>query len=246
MSSDAIIEGLKQGNTVELDVLQNMKEGLNSVVDKMISECLSRNDGLSELTEKLSLETWGQPAAEFTAEDEIKLAKTIEYAIRTCERRIDYNTTRKTEKLQDTAEGFKIQQAVLDFLLTHAKVHDDACDQRAALHNESTDMADGSPHEALIARECGFLDKVFAFHRHAARQLRERKEWSYRQIECDHEIEQLDLQKHMGALFNIAAAAKIDLAAVREDDENDEADEQSCHEKQAAWESHIRSAARLG
>jgi len=55
MSSDAIIEGLKQGNTVELDVLQNMKEGLNSVVDKMISECLSRNDGLSELTEKLSL-----------------------------------------------------------------------------------------------------------------------------------------------------------------------------------------------
>lgn len=46
MSSDAIIEGLKQGNAVELGVLQNMKEGLNGVVDGMISECSSRRDGL--------------------------------------------------------------------------------------------------------------------------------------------------------------------------------------------------------
>ena len=55
MSSDAIIEGLKQGNAIELGVLQNMKEGLNTVVDGMINECLSRSDGLSELTEKLKL-----------------------------------------------------------------------------------------------------------------------------------------------------------------------------------------------
>ena len=55
MSSDAIIEGLKQGNGVELGVLQNLKEGLNTVVDGMINECLSRSDGLTELTEKLSL-----------------------------------------------------------------------------------------------------------------------------------------------------------------------------------------------
>ena len=55
MSSDAIIEGLKQGNTIELGVLQNLKEGLNTVVDGMINECLNRSDGLSELTEKLKL-----------------------------------------------------------------------------------------------------------------------------------------------------------------------------------------------
>ena len=130
-------------------------------------------------------------------------------------------------------------------MLTHARVHDDACDQRATLYNKSTDMADVSPHEALNARECVFIDKVLTFHRHAARSLRDRKVWSYDQIECAHDIAQMDLQTQMGALFDIAAAAKIDLEAVREDDENDEADEQSCHEKQAAWESHIRSAARL-
>ena len=55
MSSDAIIKGLKQGNGVELGVLQNLKEGLNTVVDGMINDCLNRSDGLSELTETLKL-----------------------------------------------------------------------------------------------------------------------------------------------------------------------------------------------
>ncbi|KAI4698256.1 uncharacterized protein J4E84_001392 [Alternaria hordeiaustralica] len=227
MSSDAIIEGLKQGNTVELDVLQNMKEGLNSVVDKMISECLSRNDGLSELTEKLSLEGSSEAATDFTTEDETKLAKTIEDAIQTCERHIDHETTRKRLTLHRTAQAFKAQQGVLDFLLTHARVHDDACDQRATLHNNLTDMVDGSPHEALIARECGFLDKVFTFHRHAARELRERKARTYEQIERDHEWILSNLQLEMAALSRIADAAKIDLATVRDDDE---VDGQSLHE----------------
>ena len=55
MSSDTIIEGLKQGNAIELGVLQNMKEGFNTVVDGMIDQCLSRSDGIAELTESLKL-----------------------------------------------------------------------------------------------------------------------------------------------------------------------------------------------
>ena len=55
MSSDTIIEGLKQGNAIELGVLKDMKEGLNTVVDGMINECLDRSDGLAELAEKLQL-----------------------------------------------------------------------------------------------------------------------------------------------------------------------------------------------
>jgi len=55
MSSDAIIEGLKQGNAIELGVLKDMKEGFIALADGMIDECLSRSDGLTELTETLSL-----------------------------------------------------------------------------------------------------------------------------------------------------------------------------------------------
>jgi hypothetical protein len=55
MSPNAIIEGLKQGNAIELGVLKDMKEGMNAVVDGMINECLNRSDGLSDLTEKLHL-----------------------------------------------------------------------------------------------------------------------------------------------------------------------------------------------
>jgi hypothetical protein len=55
MSPNAIIEGLKQGNAIELGVLKDMKEGMNAVVDGMINECLNRSDGLSDLMEKLQL-----------------------------------------------------------------------------------------------------------------------------------------------------------------------------------------------
>jgi hypothetical protein len=55
MSSNAIIEGLKQGNAIELGVLKDMKEGFVKVVDGMINECLNRSDGLSELMEKLQI-----------------------------------------------------------------------------------------------------------------------------------------------------------------------------------------------
>jgi hypothetical protein len=55
MSPNAIIEGLKQGNAIELGVLRDVKEGMNAVVDGMINECLNRSDGLSDLMEKVRL-----------------------------------------------------------------------------------------------------------------------------------------------------------------------------------------------
>jgi hypothetical protein len=55
MSPNAIIEDLKQGNAIELGVLKEMKEGLGTVVEATIKECLNRSDGLSELAEKLQL-----------------------------------------------------------------------------------------------------------------------------------------------------------------------------------------------
>ncbi|KAI4619867.1 hypothetical protein J4E83_005724 [Alternaria metachromatica] len=219
MSSDTIIEGLKQGNGVELGVLQNLKEGLNTVVDGMINQCLSRSDGLAELTENLSLGSSSEAATDLTAEDEIKLAKIIEDAMRFCEREIDFNTGTKKVELARTSIGFKAQQGVLDMLLTHIKAHEDALDQRAALQDKSQDVVDWSPYDALQLRECAFLDKLLAFHRDAARELRERKKSCYDRIEDQHGWAQGTLQMQMAALLRIAEAAKIDLEVVRDLDE---------------------------
>jgi hypothetical protein len=51
--SDSLIEGLKQGNTVEMELVKKLKEGLDFIVDGMQRECLNRSDALSELREEL-------------------------------------------------------------------------------------------------------------------------------------------------------------------------------------------------
>jgi len=112
-------------------------------------------------------------------------------------------------------------------LLTHIKVHEDALDQRVALQDKSKDVADWSSYEALQLRECAFLDKLLAFHRDAARELRERKKSCYDRIESEHGRAQNTLQMQMAAPLCIAEAAKIDLATSRDDDE---VDGQSLHE----------------
>ena len=122
--------------------------------------------------------------------------------------------------------GFKAEKSVLDMLHTHAKVHDDACDQRVALHNKLKVVGDGPLYE-LHQKECNFLDELFAFHRNAAKKYRERKDFRFREIRDYHELAQAALQTQMGALLDIAGAAKIDLAAAREEDE---ADARSLHE----------------
>ncbi|KAH4038698.1 hypothetical protein HBI52_077580 [Parastagonospora nodorum] len=48
-----IIEGLKQGNAVELELVKKMKEGLDSVTEGLMLECYNRSDALSELRESL-------------------------------------------------------------------------------------------------------------------------------------------------------------------------------------------------
>jgi hypothetical protein len=53
MASNAIIEGLKQGNALELELVKKLKEGLGFVVDGMEKECYNRADALSELREEL-------------------------------------------------------------------------------------------------------------------------------------------------------------------------------------------------
>jgi hypothetical protein len=46
---DTLIEGLKQGNAIEIEFIKKLKEGLDFVADGMQTECFSRSDALSEL-----------------------------------------------------------------------------------------------------------------------------------------------------------------------------------------------------
>ena len=55
MSSAAIMAGLKSGNAMEMATIEEVKAGMNSVLDGMLRECFNRSDGLSELMEKLQL-----------------------------------------------------------------------------------------------------------------------------------------------------------------------------------------------
>lgn len=52
-SLDSILEGLKQGNSLELEFIKRLKEGFDFIADGMEKECYSRSDALSEAREKL-------------------------------------------------------------------------------------------------------------------------------------------------------------------------------------------------
>jgi hypothetical protein len=53
MSPDATISALKQGNALELEFVEKLKEGLDFIADGMQTECCERGDALEELRESL-------------------------------------------------------------------------------------------------------------------------------------------------------------------------------------------------
>lgn len=53
MSLDTILEGLKQGNALELRFIKQLKDGLSFVAEGMQNECYNRSDALSEISDKL-------------------------------------------------------------------------------------------------------------------------------------------------------------------------------------------------
>lgn len=61
MPHDTIIEGLKQGNAVELELVTKMKEGLDLVTEGLMRECHNRSDALSELRERFqTVRSWAK------------------------------------------------------------------------------------------------------------------------------------------------------------------------------------------
>lgn len=52
-STAAIIEGIKQGNTLELQLIKQMRDGLDMIAEGMQRECYNRNDACDELSESM-------------------------------------------------------------------------------------------------------------------------------------------------------------------------------------------------
>jgi hypothetical protein len=50
---DSLIEGLKQGNALEIEFIKKLKEGLDFIANGMQAECYNRGDALSELRKRL-------------------------------------------------------------------------------------------------------------------------------------------------------------------------------------------------
>jgi hypothetical protein len=53
ISLDTILEGLKQGNSLELEFIKQLKEGLSFVAEGIQNECYNRSDALSDAIGKL-------------------------------------------------------------------------------------------------------------------------------------------------------------------------------------------------
>jgi hypothetical protein len=54
-SIESLLEGLLQGNALEMEIIKKLKDGLDLIADNMQSECYTRSDALSELREKLAI-----------------------------------------------------------------------------------------------------------------------------------------------------------------------------------------------
>jgi hypothetical protein len=54
-SIESLLEGLLQGNALEMEIIKKLKDGLDLIADNMKSECYTRSDALSELREKLAI-----------------------------------------------------------------------------------------------------------------------------------------------------------------------------------------------
>jgi hypothetical protein len=53
MSPVTTIQGLKEGNAIEADMIKLLKEGLNNIADGLLHECRKRNAALEDLEEDL-------------------------------------------------------------------------------------------------------------------------------------------------------------------------------------------------
>jgi hypothetical protein len=52
---EGLLAGLSQGNALELEFIDQLKEGLDSIAEGMRNECYNRSDALSEVREKLEV-----------------------------------------------------------------------------------------------------------------------------------------------------------------------------------------------
>ncbi|KAF2024177.1 hypothetical protein EK21DRAFT_118048 [Setomelanomma holmii] len=103
-SIDAILEGLKQGNALEMDFIKQLKNGLDIITDGMQRECYSRSDALSEVRENLEAERANSESS-ITAEQIEKIADMLKHQ---AERKYRIDVDEMGKKFAADSRAFQI------------------------------------------------------------------------------------------------------------------------------------------
>ncbi|CAO2648130.1 Nn.00g090520.m01.CDS01 [Neocucurbitaria sp. VM-36] len=108
MSLDSILEGLKQGNALEMEFIKQLKEGLDFITDGMQSECFKRSDALSDAKERLETER-GKGHGYITAEQKALVASLIKMNILKHEEAIKLGKHRREKAIHDAEREFQAE-----------------------------------------------------------------------------------------------------------------------------------------
>ncbi|KAI4626193.1 uncharacterized protein J4E87_004693 [Alternaria ethzedia] len=231
MSSDAIIAGLKQGNAIEMASLEEVKEGMSSVIDGLLKECYNRSDALSDLMEKVQLESSSAAAKTMTAEQKFRLTKAIRDAIGDCEKAIRVNDDKRASERVQAWTYRQAETDVLDTVRDHALARENIMGHRMKISEDKGEDADHAALRKLNEEEHELSRKLLSSYKSARKDLKDRQDLRSKEIENTHKTSQNALEKQIESLKRIATIAKIDLKATSRDEASDDV---SFQEAQAA------------
>ncbi|KAI4608766.1 hypothetical protein J4E80_008971 [Alternaria sp. BMP 0032] len=231
MSSDAIIAGLKQGNAMEMATIDEVKAGMNSVLDGMLRECFNRSDGLTELTENLQLESSSAAARTMTAEQKTRLTKVIENAIRDCEKAIINNDSKRANECKARAATFKAESDMLNMMRTTGLAQQSLFKRYKNMFDDKHGDIDAAELNEIKKEWRDVIEKLRTFHSCEREGFLDRRSRRIEEIENTHKTSQDALKKQIESLKRIATIAKLDLKATSRDEASDHV---SIQEPQAA------------
>ncbi|KAG9192804.1 hypothetical protein G6011_11538 [Alternaria panax] len=164
MSSKAVIESLKQGNAVEMGMLQELKDGASSFFDGILNECFNRSDILSELTEKLQLETSAAPVPKISAEQKDTVQKLIRRATFCCEQAMSINSGKQKKEIEEAMTAFEAEGRILQLSLKHAELHQEIFIARSNVFRSlNVDLATSPDLVELQTNEGDLIDEAFRY-----------------------------------------------------------------------------------
>ncbi|KAF2133129.1 hypothetical protein P153DRAFT_392984 [Dothidotthia symphoricarpi CBS 119687] len=206
MHPDRIMEGLKQGNSIELELVEKLREGLGLIADGMRTECLNRSDALRELREELETERI-EPERAAALQEQIQLTRLVQVNIR------EYQDTIVSCKEQYQQEVAAIR---LDFeIMTqyHGRLRENAAKQQRILNNFVLTMKSRGQVEGIheLREMMRFWQTSSMFLDNEYNRLQERRVGRSNEAWSRYQRETRTLHDQIRVLERIAESAGLDV-----------------------------------